>query len=462
MATGGFDNHTHEQLQAMIANGAPTQLTMQGATLDSAGSVMRQISEYLVRMSGKVEWQGEAGNAFRAWSKEFAREADKLGTYSTKVGNVLSNAGQALSETKSGMPTAASDGVWREEAAATPGAGLAREKQRQEAIAQLERLDSHYKVATENLTKLQEPNFRPISDVSPIDASPGRPGESQFMPPGVAQRTGATTSVGAASAGPGTVDAAPPTAGATPSSPLPGDSASRTELDAAPPAVTEPRALTGASGNTSPSTAPPASGPSPVPAPAVGGTPPPAQGGRPSPITGGGVPSRAPNTPTGAAPPTATGGPGRPVVPPAGSGIHGGRPVPPTNVPPRPAGMPRGTVISADTPPLRPAPGAGTAPSPGASGPRGTGAAQPHAGRPGYTTHTPPQPGAPSKLSGKAFTPGGTGLVQGGTTSGSVAPTSASSRRTERRDGERPDYLKEDEQTWQRQVRRRVVPPVID
>jgi hypothetical protein len=56
----------------------------------------------------------------------------------------------------------------------------------------------------------------------------------------------------------------------------------------------------------------------------------------------------------------------------------------------------------------------------------------------------------PGTSSGRGFTPGGSGLVRRGT----------SGERNEAT-GERPDYLVEDEETWQ-QNRRRIVPPVID
>ncbi|MCZ0979799.1 hypothetical protein O1L60_14290 [Streptomyces diastatochromogenes] len=53
---------------------------------------------------------------------------------------------------------------------------------------------------------------------------------------------------------------------------------------------------------------------------------------------------------------------------------------------------------------------------------------------------------------GKPFTAGGSGLVRG---------NAAKPGEREERNGERPDYLVEDEETWQ-QGNRRVAPPVVD
>lgn len=81
------------------------------------------------------------------------------------------------------------------------------------------------------------------------------------------------------------------------------------------------------------------------------------------------------------------------------------------------------------------------------------------------------RPQQPGRTTGRPFTPGGTGLVRGATTGdgsrgagqagrgGAAAPQRA--RDPRRDEGERPDYLVEDEETWQ-QGSRRVVPPVID
>jgi hypothetical protein len=83
----------------------------------------------------------------------------------------------------------------------------------------------------------------------------------------------------------------------------------------------------------------------------------------------------------------------------------------------------------------------------------------------------PQQPGA---VSARPFTPGGSGLVRGGTSGGAGTGTGPVGRgggvaagahgvgsRREDSNGERPDYLVEDEETWQ-QGGRRVAPPVID
>ncbi|MGW1933856.1 hypothetical protein ACWCPG_31875, partial [Streptomyces sp. NPDC001919] len=63
----------------------------------------------------------------------------------------------------------------------------------------------------------------------------------------------------------------------------------------------------------------------------------------------------------------------------------------------------------------------------------------------------PAQRAAAAGGTARPFTPGGSGLVRGGSTQPGER---------EETKGERPDYLVEDEETWQQG--RRVAPPVID
>lgn len=165
-----------------------------------------------------------------------------------------------------------------------------------------------------------------------------------------------------------------------------------------------------------------------------------------------------------------------PIGRPSGSGgITGGRAVPQT--PGRPAGgIPRGTVIGGEAtqvrPPMGRAMGAGgmaTGIGPGQSGMSGGRRLAGETG--GIVGGRSQQPG---RTGMRPFTPGGSGLVRAarpaegahgagpvgrGAPMSSHGPRTVDSRRNE--GGERPDYLTEDEETWQ-QGSRRVVPPVID
>lgn len=209
--------------------------------------------------------------------------------------------------------------------------------------------------------------------------------------------------------------------------------------------------------------------------------------------------------------------------PPERSGIVGGRPVPPSSGRPS-GGMPRGTVVGTEGTPGRsaarpsapvargvtgqggmsggrrvagenggivggrpqqtgaggvgrPAPVGGSGPvrgsGSGSASQRGAAGARRGAGEIGGIVGGRPRQQT-GEVSGRSFTPGGAGLVRGASGSGAQggAPmgrggaavpsgTRPSGSRRDEDQGLRPDYLTEDEETWQ-QGTRRVAPPVID
>lgn len=147
--------------------------------------------------------------------------------------------------------------------------------------------------------------------------------------------------------------------------------------------------------------------------------------------------------------------------------ITGGRPVVQSTGRPT-GGLPRGTVVGGESTHAGRAPmghGAGLG---AASGQSGIVGGRRLAGETGGMVGGRPQ--QPGRTVGRPFTPGGTGLVRNSASSeGARGAAGAAGRGVSpqrpgesRRDGaERPDYLVEDEETWQ-QGGRRVVPPVID
>lgn len=148
------------------------------------------------------------------------------------------------------------------------------------------------------------------------------------------------------------------------------------------------------------------------------------------------------------------------------TGIHGGTPAQGQTGPGR--GTSRGLVVGGE----RQVTGHGmmggsTGGHGGSVGrPNGLGGSQRLVTEPGGTVRTPrgTQAGA-----GREFTQGGTGLVRESTRSGgamgpmggAMGGSQGTGRRSQRRDGESPDYLAEDEETWGTGDNG-VVPPVID
>ncbi|MCI0383662.1 WXG100 family type VII secretion target [Streptomyces sp. CNQ085] len=428
MASGEFESKSLAALNAMVAKADPGLLTSRGQALGKAGSDMDGIGSELRTHIDRVEWDGEGGDAFREWGRQFALESMRFAAYVRTLGQHMVDAGQALTEAKAAVPEPESMCY------ADPEKDKARqereESKRQEAINQLNRLSSYYRTTGESLRAAEEPDFKPLPDGKQHEGSGNSAPEAASGSNSTAYREHGTNSDRPTTGQSGTDRLDLPTAER--STPV-FDRPTNTKLDSvAPLPVTEqrPQAVTPTLPQQSAAPPPPPATPMPPTGPIqrTGRAP---NGGRPSVGSGGGSPS-----PRG----------------PVKDGVMGGTPRHAGNHAPG-TGSPRGTVTGDRAPMGRP-----TGSYPGATGdgaPMGRGMPS---GRP-FT----PSPGSTGGASRSAsFTPGGTGLVRRNTAPGVAGrPTGTNSPSENRRRGQdRPDYLAEDEETWA--GRRDVVPPVID
>ncbi|CAL9451560.1 hypothetical protein SUDANB106_02478 [Streptomyces sp. enrichment culture] len=448
MATGEFEGRSLAALNAMVAKADPGLLTSRGQALGKAGSDMDGIGSELRTYIDRVEWDGEGGDAFREWGRQFALESMRFATYVRTLGQHMVNAGQALTEAKAAIPEPESMCY------ADPEKDKARqereESKRQEAINQLNRLSSYYRTTGESLRAAEEPDFKPLPNRYGEDPGTYTPSSvpSSGSQGNSAHREPSTPSGGVVAA-----------RGGEDFRPAPAADRSVPTVDRPIPVVDRPTSMTIDSVTSPPAPeSRPQTGLAPSQAPAGPSTPttPPVAPSGPVHRTG----QLQPHSAATVRPPVNGGGGGVPPRSPARDGILGGTPRQ-VGSPPAGTGTPRGTVGGDRAPVGRPVGG-----FPGAangSSPTGRGM---HPGRPMV-----PQPGGtaagPRMGSGRGrteFTPGGTGLVRGSTASGAAGvgrPTNTNPPSRNRKEGQsRPDYLTEDEETWT--GRRDVVPPVID
>ncbi|MGW7464074.1 WXG100 family type VII secretion target [Streptomyces xantholiticus] len=489
---------THQQLIALLASADPSGASMLATKLAKAASTITKIGEDIRTHVTGLPWHGEGGDAFRDWGSQTASATLRLGQYSEVASRWMEQVSQAITEAKAAMPplseTTQAEGALRkaESSLATatdpanrndPDARTVARSAESDATAAQGRIDAARGEAALRLRKLAQTyefSAQQVNSVTPPTFPPpamymGGPGDwwqpqSHRALPGdggaaFPQGMAAHQSLGEA---PHSTESPEATRSERPADvhalPSRRETPTRMELDSLAPVTSAPPAPVGP--------LPPAE--MPTSRPDLTGTPPsappPAPGRKtvtPStpPVTGrpGTGGPRQPSLPGQA--PQNTGTPGRL---PRDSGITGGRPVPPAASSPA-KGLPRGTVVG----------GEGTTPrgpmGHGLGGHMGHGASE-RGGAPGgrrlaresggIVGGTPQQTG---RSVSRPFTPGGTGLVSGayGATAGRPAMAAASQgakRSTgnrEGRDGTRPEYLTEDEETW-RQNDRRVVPPVID
>lgn len=451
MSGGEFEDKSLAALHSMVANANPKALTSRGDALGKAGTDMDGIGHELRAYVERVQWKGQGGDAFREWGQQFALETMRFAMYARSLGQHLADAGQALTEAKAAIP--APEGMCY----ADPEKDKARQKEeeakRQEAINQMIRLSSYYRMAGENIRGAEEPQFKAPPGAGWFN---GADANSSSTLPGVGPKESATyqsqdtasdrsmlTKSGGEVRSTPVVDRSAPVVERPVHTTI--DSVATVPVNETRPQATGPAPSQSSSGPSAPTVAPVAS---PSPVQRSGQASPRAPlANRPPAVSGGGVPPRGAGN-SGLVPPR---GPGN-------NGVIGGTPRQagtPTS------GLPRGAVAGGDHATTgRPMGGHPGAAGGGASSNRGMPLGRPMASQPGGTVGTPSSTGN----HGRAFTPGGTGLVRGGAVTPGMAarPTNTSPPREDRRRGnDRPDYLAEDEETWA-SGQRNVVPPVID
>ncbi|MFI9290097.1 hypothetical protein [Streptomyces gardneri] len=483
-----------------------------GDVVDDAAQRLKVASEQLefiagqLRASlGRMDWEGEAEKAFVEWATNVANSTTGLADYSARGAVWMTENAAAIGLAQSAIPPYAS----HESAKANLEAALKQrndpdaptvarnartsmgpseelaaiaakeEANRQAAATEMIRLSQAYQWSSFHMGSTEPPTFPPPPGAF-VPAQDGTVGGDSSYTGSSTQRdrssTGSDTSTGTS----GT--RSQPDTRTTPDSPVTpptGDRTGPTDVvkpgdrpdvptDVRPDVKPDvPVDLGIDSVETLPHQPPTTTGPGPT------GTPPPItkDGGTPPFVTTGmpPFPSKGGPGPMGPTGPV-TGGTSNQRGPVTGGqraglhvpreGISGGRQVQSTQG--RPAtGLPRSTAIGMEQG-GRNGTGMGRGMGGGMGGSMGggTGAGQNGisggrrlAGETGGVVGGKAQRPGAAAGGARPFTPGGSGLVRGGTTQAGREPEDTK--------GERPDYLVEDEETWQ-QGNRRVAPPVID
>ncbi|MFD9720440.1 hypothetical protein [Streptomyces sp. NPDC059076] len=513
--TTDFEAHTHEQLLAMVEAANPKSLETLSAQLVDAAKTITEIGEDLKTYITTVPWEGEAGKAMETWGEGAWKATLQLGEYSNVGGKWMGLAAQTLREVKQNMPPLDATAKGNVESAHKyrnmpdykellgPAQAKLREDKAQ-AVQQMNKLAQSYSLSTFVISAAEAPTFPPPPDdfvpgerrvgMDRIDRSAQR--EAQFGNPNTERsrhvgqsadaERGTMQDTSNSALPPGTQNYVRP--GEQPVTHPTGQPVGMEidSVDTLPPAT--PSQTPAGTGSTTPSkpdvgtTAVPGSvpptfakspGPSRLPGSGAGagsvkgitggrGALPPGQVGPVGPI--GSVGQVGSSGVAGSRVPLAREG-----------GIVGGKPVMPTTNNPTGA-IPRGTVIGTENTTgsrgggamgrgMAGMPGGMYGGSMGGADQSGVSGGRRLASESGGVVGGRQQQG---QANARPFTPGGSGLVRAhgdqnqpgrAGTGATGANRSASSREDE--SGERPDYLSEDEETWQ-QSNRRVVPPVID
>ncbi|TXS73525.1 hypothetical protein OIE77_14330 [Streptomyces sp. NBC_01715] len=182
-----FEGHELNTMVDMVESANPEHLETAGKALWDARDAINDAAEELSGHIGRVDWDGEAGSAFRVWGGNLVTHARDLATFAEVAGTQITAAATGLASVRKSMPprdarlspktVADIPAPKRVEGNHEYTAAVTAENHRQEAINQMNRLSSFYAVSEETLAAQQPPVFEPMPGVGvpkPAQWSPER------------------------------------------------------------------------------------------------------------------------------------------------------------------------------------------------------------------------------------------------------------------------------------------------
>ncbi|MGW1281570.1 hypothetical protein ACWD4V_32055 [Streptomyces tsukubensis] len=164
-----FEGHELNIMIDMVLNANPADLESAGDNLWNARKALRDAAEELRTNIKDVHWEGTSGEAFRDFGRALADHADQLGTFADIAATQIRVAGTGLASVRSSMPERdtriikhnAKTMPLPERIDTNPDFVAAKkvEKNRQEAINQMNRLASFYAVSEQTLAGQEPPKF---------------------------------------------------------------------------------------------------------------------------------------------------------------------------------------------------------------------------------------------------------------------------------------------------------------
>ncbi|GGZ47910.1 hypothetical protein GCM10010387_47850 [Streptomyces inusitatus] len=192
---GGFFGKTDfesARLNAMLDlldSANPTDLENAGHALQSATKALNRAAKELDSFVKATDWKGESGDEFRRFGSELARYAGDLGTFANTVGTQMKVASEGLTSVRNSKPPRDARADPKKPDAFPPSerkddnpeykAAVKAEKDRQEAINQMNRLASFYAVSEQTLAGQEPPRLPKM-----LDAAVPRPEGGRRPPTG--------------------------------------------------------------------------------------------------------------------------------------------------------------------------------------------------------------------------------------------------------------------------------------
>ncbi|WP_432139393.1 hypothetical protein [Streptomyces sp. bgisy154] len=180
-----FEGRTLNEMVDLVDNADPQDLASSGRALwDARQSILVAAAELDGHITN-VEWAGEAGEAFRTWGCSLVTSTEALGEFAGAAADQITAAATGLASVRSAMPRRDADPNRKRPDEYTDAEKTAKrdeytaavkvERDRQEAINQMNRLSSYYAVSEEVLASLEAPEFKAMPDVGVPEPVPKAP-----------------------------------------------------------------------------------------------------------------------------------------------------------------------------------------------------------------------------------------------------------------------------------------------
>ncbi|MDX3695345.1 hypothetical protein PV726_34410 [Streptomyces europaeiscabiei] len=167
------------QLIALVEQTNPEDLESSGKALWDARDAIKAAADELEGHIDNVHWVGESGDAFRKWGRSLVTNTHHLSDFAGSAGDQITAAAVGLASVRGAMPSRDSEPSRKRPEHFTEAekvadkneytAAVRVEKDRQEAINQMNRLASYYAVSEEVLASLpakdKTPEFMAMPDV---------------------------------------------------------------------------------------------------------------------------------------------------------------------------------------------------------------------------------------------------------------------------------------------------------
>ncbi|MGI5194468.1 hypothetical protein ACQEVY_12670 [Streptomyces sp. CA-288835] len=184
-----FEGHDLNAMIDMVESAKPEDLETAATALLNAQTAIEDAAGELEGHISRVDWEGESGEAFRKWGAKLVIHARKLADFAEAAGTQMTASATGLASVRSAMPprdtrldpktVADIPTPKRVEGNEEYAAAVKAEKDRQEAINQMNRLSSFYEVSETMLAQQEPPVFEAMPDMGvpkPVYRAPRGPG----------------------------------------------------------------------------------------------------------------------------------------------------------------------------------------------------------------------------------------------------------------------------------------------